>query len=124
MLYSKTTNGFYDPEVNSNVPPDCVEIAKEHYNTLMVGQTKGKKIVADSKGYPVLQEPKEPTSEEIKSAVSLARSKAYAAESDPLFFKAQRGEATTDQWISKVLEIKTRYPDGIMPVFPTVGEGR
>ena len=38
------------------------------------------------------------------------RAAAYVAESDPLFFKAQRGEATMDEWQDKVAEIKTRYP--------------
>jgi hypothetical protein len=38
------------------------------------------------------------------------RAAAYVAESDPLFFKAQRGEATMEEWQSKVAEIKTRYP--------------
>lgn len=35
---------------------------------------------------------------------------AYRNESDPLFFKAQRGEATLDNWKDKVAEIKLRYP--------------
>ena len=39
-----------------------------------------------------------------------ARAVAYKAESDPLFFKAQRGEATMDEWLALVAEIKTRYP--------------
>jgi predicted P-loop ATPase len=38
------------------------------------------------------------------------RRAAYMAESDPLFFKAQRGEATMDEWQAKVAEIKTRFP--------------
>lgn len=38
------------------------------------------------------------------------RAVAYAAESDPLFFKAQRGEATMEEWKAKVAEIKARYP--------------
>jgi hypothetical protein len=38
------------------------------------------------------------------------RRKAYIAEADPLFFKAQRGEATMDEWQAKVAEIKTRFP--------------
>jgi len=33
----------------------------------------------------------------------------YQNEADPLFFKAQRGEATMDEWLAKVEEIKTRY---------------
>jgi len=39
-----------------------------------------------------------------------ARAAAYAKEADPLFFKAQRGEATMDEWLALVAEIKTRYP--------------
>ena len=51
---------------------------------------------------------------ELRKEVELKRSAAYIAEADPLFFKAQRGEATTDEWTAKVAEIKTRfpYPDG------------
>lgn len=38
------------------------------------------------------------------------RHNAYVAESDPLFFKAQRGESTMAEWEAKVAEIKARYP--------------
>jgi hypothetical protein len=38
------------------------------------------------------------------------RAAAYATEADPLFFKAQRGEATEEEWLAKIEEIKTRYP--------------
>ena len=38
------------------------------------------------------------------------RRAAYIAEADPLFFKAQRGEATVQEWQDKVAEIKARYP--------------
>lgn len=38
------------------------------------------------------------------------RHAAYIAEADPLFFKAQRGEATLAEWQAKVAEIKARYP--------------
>jgi hypothetical protein len=40
------------------------------------------------------------------------RRSAYEKESDPLFFKAQRGEATMQEWLDKVAEIKARYPLG------------
>jgi hypothetical protein len=39
-----------------------------------------------------------------------ARAEVYRAEADPLFFKAQRGEATMDEWLALVAEIRTRYP--------------
>jgi hypothetical protein len=38
------------------------------------------------------------------------RADAYQNEADPLFFKAQRGEATTEEWSAKVEEIRNRYP--------------
>lgn len=37
------------------------------------------------------------------------RSEAYRNESDPLFFKWQRNEATKQEWLDKVAEIKTRW---------------
>lgn len=44
-----------------------------------------------------------------KLLVEQQRSEAYRTESDPLFFKAQRGEATMEEWLAKVAEIKARY---------------
>lgn len=38
------------------------------------------------------------------------RRAAYIAEADPLFFKAQRGEATQEEWLAKIEEIKERFP--------------
>lgn len=37
------------------------------------------------------------------------RREAYVDESDPLFFKAQRGETPTQTWLDKIAEIKLRY---------------
>jgi hypothetical protein len=48
---------------------------------------------------------------EKKAAEAEANRKAaYIAEADPLFFKAQRGEATLQEWQDKIAEIKARYP--------------
>jgi len=38
------------------------------------------------------------------------RKAAYITESDPLFFKVQRGEATKQEWLDKIEEIKQRFP--------------
>lgn len=48
--------------------------------------------------------------EQALESARAARAAAYAAEADPLFFKAQRGEATTEEWSAKVEEIRARYP--------------
>ena len=50
--------------------------------------------------------------EEKQESLRQQRAFAYAAEADPLFFKAQRGEATMDEWNAKVAEIRARYPYG------------
>jgi hypothetical protein len=39
-----------------------------------------------------------------------ARVQAYREESDPLFFKSERGEITREEWLAKVEEIRSRYP--------------
>jgi hypothetical protein len=54
-------------------------------------------------------EPEPPNPEPLSDEV--LRKIAYRNESDPLFFKAQRGEATMDEWKTKVEEIKSRYPN-------------
>jgi hypothetical protein len=38
------------------------------------------------------------------------RARTYKNESDPIFFKWQRGEVTEQEWLDKVEEIKLRYP--------------
>lgn len=39
-----------------------------------------------------------------------ARAEAYRNETDPLFFKVQRGEATQAEWIAAVEAVKARFP--------------
>lgn len=39
------------------------------------------------------------------------RASAYKEESDPIFFKWQRGEATKEEWLNKVAEIKQRHSE-------------
>jgi len=60
------------------------------------------------------------TAEEIAAAIAAsiptlaqqqaARAVAYRNESDPLFFQAQRGEATKQEWLDKIAEIQARFP--------------
>jgi hypothetical protein len=38
------------------------------------------------------------------------RRAAYVAESDPIYFMWQRGEATQQEWLDKVAEIRARFP--------------
>jgi hypothetical protein len=54
--------------------------------------------------------PPAPTPEQIRAQMSAARAVAYTAEADPIFFKWQRGEATEQEWLDKIEEIRARYP--------------
>jgi hypothetical protein len=47
--------------------------------------------------------------DEINVIHEFNRKEAYKEESDPLFFKWQRGEATQQEWLDKVNEIKQRW---------------
>ena len=48
--------------------------------------------------------------EQPRKIAQQQRATAYTTEADPLFFKAQRGEATIEEWQAKVAEIRSRYP--------------
>jgi len=52
----------------------------------------------------------QPTLAELTAQVEAQRQAAYHVESDPIFFRAQRGEATLQDWEAKVNEIRARYP--------------
>lgn len=45
-----------------------------------------------------------------KENVQKLRRAAYQEEADPLFFEYQRGDATEQEWLDKIAEIKARYP--------------
>lgn len=51
-------------------------------------------------------EPEPPTLEQQQAA----RAAAYAQEADPIFFQAQRGKATQQEWLDKIAEIEARFP--------------
>lgn len=38
------------------------------------------------------------------------RKRAYQNEADPIYFQVQRGDATNDEWLSKIEEIKNKFP--------------
>jgi len=46
----------------------------------------------------------------LRKAAEDNRQSAYKSEADPLFFKAQRGEASMDDWNKVVADIRKRYP--------------
>lgn len=47
---------------------------------------------------------------DFNASQSKKRHATYIAESDPIFFKWQRNEATQQEWIDKIAEIDARFP--------------
>jgi hypothetical protein len=86
-----------------------------HYAIMMGGW---KLLEGEKPSYPPppLPEPEpEPVDPEVEkqrfnAQQKALREQAYREESDPLYFKAQRSEGTTEEWLNKVEEIKNRYP--------------
>lgn len=60
-------------------------------------------------GYKTLEQEQEENSI-FNAEQKQKRYTAYTKESDPLFFKSQRGEATEQEWLDKIAEINARYP--------------
>lgn len=57
MFYSRSTGGFYTPDVNgTNIPNDAVQITNDKHQELMNGQSEGMVITPDENGNPVLVE--------------------------------------------------------------------
>lgn len=98
------------------LPAYSVDIAPPVVPAGQRAKLAGKKFVFENLPVPDPAPPiVPPTDEEVAEAVRAKRQGAYMMESDPLFFKAQRGEATVEEWAAKVAEIKARYPDGVLP---------
>jgi hypothetical protein len=65
-------------------------------------------LEAIADGQPVLDPlaPPPPTREQQEAA----RQAAYSAEADPIAMQMLRDEATKEEWLAKIEEIKARYP--------------
>lgn len=111
LFYAASTGGFYNTEIHGEkMPSDKVEISAADYEGLMAAQADGKLIVPNEAGRPMAIDAPPMTPDEEKTLAQKRRAGAYSSEADPIFFKAQRGEATMAEWEAKVAEIKARYP--------------
>ena len=102
MKHYKAPNGdLYAYEIDGSqdhlIPDDFVLLSDTEY--IM-------ELAAFQERYDAEQQAIQLTPEQVRQR----RASAYAVEADPLFFKAQRGEATIEEWEDKIAEIRTRYP--------------
>jgi hypothetical protein len=67
LYYSKTTNGFYNNQINTYIPDDKVVVEQAQYEALLQAQSDGKVIQSDANGNPVAVD-FVPTPAEIQSA--------------------------------------------------------
>lgn len=65
MLYSASTNAFYDELIHGDsAPTDCVEVSDSRFSEILLAKEQGKVVVPDNLGNPTVSEPPEPTIEQ------------------------------------------------------------
>lgn len=67
IYYSKSTNSFYDPSINEEIPSEKVEISFETWQSLLKGQGQGKAINSDNSGNPILVDLPKPAKTDLIS---------------------------------------------------------
>ena len=78
-IYSPVNGAFYNDDLEADYrsaetwPDNYVSVLDEDYMSLMEGQSDGKIIISDEKGYPVLAEPPAPTYEERVSQATMRK---------------------------------------------------
>jgi hypothetical protein len=81
--------------------------------TLFVPEAGGNRhyqmvLEAIANGQPVLDPPAPPPPTQEQQEAN--RQAAYSAEADPIAMQMLRDEATKEEWLAKIDEIKARYP--------------
>lgn len=116
MKYIITINGFEYGTYN------LVETAEDRYvinggesemQFSVVGQGTVSEVADDYKTptmVEVEQEAAQKAKEQFNESQRQKREAAYKAEADPINFMMQRGEATQQEWLDKIAEIKARFP--------------
>lgn len=101
------SNAAWWPEVDQ-----CPELGQfqVYGDETLTPDAQSKTVICVKAVLPMPQDKVDAINSELAAEVKAKRAEAYRTESDPLFFKAQRGEATQQQWLDKVAEIKARYP--------------
>jgi hypothetical protein len=120
QVYQTDNEGFFlgvtyaDPSPLEDgvwlIPAGCIEIPPPDFQVNQRARwVINKWVIEDIPPPPIpeqLSEPGPPTIEEIQSL----RQSAYTREADPIAMQMLRDEATKEEWLAKIEEIKARYP--------------
>jgi hypothetical protein len=121
MFYSKSTGGFYNPAIHTNIPVDAVEISEEYWNELLDGQAIGKMIVANDEGYPVLVDRPGPTTAELE-AIERSWRNMQIATTDPV---VTRYRDEVERWptlLTPAQYIELQTYRHVLRIWPVGGE--
>lgn len=94
-------------------PYTTVELVGENYlcdNAILPAHVVGEVVIEEVPDDYVLAHVLVEQNTEYNNSQRKKRAAAYLTDSDPMFFKAQRGEATTEDWLAAVAAVKSRYP--------------
>lgn len=105
MFYSKSTGGFYCPEINENIPDDVVEITEEEHSSLLKKQSEGKRITSDDKGKPIVVENVMSVSEAKKLKIKKLESYRFEVET--------RGMIINDIFVDTSYETRIRLNEAL-----------
>jgi hypothetical protein len=114
-MFPNTSFGTNGPDAQFMADTGCLGVTVwKPYDAATEKLVAVSPYIEEGQVFTVQVEPK--TQEELDADIAnadaakkAARAEAYRTESDPIFFKAQRGEASLKDWVAKVEEIKTRY---------------
>jgi hypothetical protein len=104
-----TVFNIYDISVYDDGVTPKYDITEQEFKTIQESrrhdfwQYKDGKVVESEFKAEILRN-------EFNTQQKQKRQIAYEKQSDPIFMKSQRGEATKEEWEAKVAEIVARYP--------------
>lgn len=111
--YSAQTGGFYSAEIHPEMPADAVAVTADEHAVLLDGQGKGKRIVADAEGRPLLADPPPPTLAEAQAAKLRQVNRAYETEMAAILTDYPQAETLT--WDKQEREARAWQADNTAP---------
>lgn len=72
VLYSKSTNSFYDTNINDVIPEDSVSVTEAERQALLTALNSGGSILIDAQGLPVAVQPTAPTLQDLKATLCVS----------------------------------------------------